>query len=423
MSLSETGQIDKRRLQERFLRYVAVATMADPDRHDYPSSSGQRELGAMLVGELQSMGVKEVEQDAQGLVWARLPGTVASAPVVAFNAHVDTSPETSGENIQPQIIGDYQGGDIVLSADPTQIIKVAENPELRLLHGKTLITTDGTTLLGADDKAGVAILMETIATLIELKAQGKSIPHGDLRILFTCDEEIGRGVDHVDLSKLDATVCYTVDGPAANRIDVETFSADAAEIKIKGINIHPAIAKDRMVNAVRAAAEFVARMPRDTLAPEATCEREGFLHPYQISGGVEAVYLRVLLRDFDTDKLGGHAEVLQTIRTEVLNQFPGLEIELNIQPQYRNLADGLKVDSRVVAFAEEAHRRLGRTPERHIIRGGTDGSRLTELGLPTPNLSSGQHNPHSPLEWACVDEMVAAVEVCIEIAKVWSESN
>ena len=396
--------------------------MALTDVEDYPSSSGQLELGGLLASELRALGLQDVEQDSNGLVWATLPGNV-DAPIVAFNAHVDTSPETSGANVMPQVIENYAGGDIALPADASQVITVAENPELKELIGQTIITTDGTTLLGADDKAGVAIIMEMVATLVEARTAGVTIPHGDIRVLFTCDEEIGHGVDHVDLTKLAAEVCYTLDGPAANRIDVETFSADGADIVIKGINIHPAIAKDRMVNAVRAAAEFVARMPREALAPETTCEREGFLHPYQITGGVEGVQLKVLLRDFDTDKLEDHAKILQRIQGDVLEMFPGVTIDLNLHPQYRNLGDGLKSDPRTVEYAEEAHRRLGRSPERHIIRGGTDGSRLTELGLPTPNLSSGQHNPHSPLEWACLEEMVSAVEVCIELAKVWAEKK
>ncbi len=407
--------INRDRLRDRFLRYVAVDSMANPDATDYPSSPGQRELGALLASELRALGLQDTEQDERGLVWATVPGRVEGSPIVALNAHVDTSPETSGANVKPQVIESYQGGDLTLPGDPKQVIRVAENPELESLHGCTLITTDGTTLLGADDKAGLAIIMETVATLLT----NTHIAHGPIRVLFTCDEEIGHGVDHVDLKKLGADVCYTLDGPGADGIDVETFSADGAEITIRGINIHPAIAKDRMVNAVRAAAEFVARLPRE-MAPESTCDREGFLHPYQISGGVESVVIRVLLRDFDTDKLDDQAKFLGRVRGEVLDLFPGLTIEIAMKQQYRNLGGGLARDPRTVEYAEEAHRRLGRTAARHIIRGGTDGSRLTELGLPTPNLSSGQHNPHSTLEWACLDEMVAAVEVLIELVQVWA---
>ena len=414
-------RINAERLRDRFLGYVAIESMANPDSNQYPSSPGQRTVGALLADELREIGLSDVEHDANGLVWATLPGNVTGAPVVALNAHVDTSPETSGANVKPQIIDSYQGGDITLVGDSSQVITVADNPELAALLGKTLITTDGTTLLGADDKAGLAIIMETVATLVEAGRKGMEVSHGDIRVLFTCDEEIGHGVDHVDLNKLAADVCYTLDGPGADRIDVETFSADGAVITFKGINIHPAIAKDRMVNAVRAASEFVSRMPRRALSPESTSDREGFLHPYQISGGVEEAKVRVLLRDFDTEKLAEHAKVLQRIRGDVLELYPGVVIDIDIHQQYRNLGDGLAADPRTVEYAELAHRRLGRTPQRQIIRGGTDGSRLTELGLPTPNLSSGQHNPHSPLEWACLDEMVAAVEVCVELAKVWAE--
>ena len=424
MNKTTSIKINTIRLRDRFLRYVAIESMANPDATDYPSSPGQSELGAVLASELRQIGLADVEQDAHGLVWATLPGNVPDAPVVALNSHVDTSPETSGANVKPQVIENYQGGDIALPGDTRQIIRVADNPELNTLLGTTLITTDGTTLLGGDDKAGLAIIMETVATLMEAKNSGREkISHGDIRVLFTCDEEIGHGVDHVDLKKLAADVCYTLDGPAADRIDVETFSADGAEITFQGVNIHPAIAKDRMVNAVRAASEFVSRLPRRALSPESTCEREGFLHPYQFSGGVGEAKLSVLLRDFDTEKLADHAKILDRIQGDVRELFPGISIDIQIRTQYRNLGDGLAADPRTIEYAEEAHRRLGRTPERHIIRGGTDGSRLTELGLPTPNLSSGQHNPHSPLEWACLDEMVAAVEVCVELAKVWAEKG
>ena len=423
METTAALKVNTNRLRDRFLRYVAVDSMAKPNVTDYPSSPGQSELGALLADELRQIGLADVERDDHGLVWATLPGNVPGAPVLALNSHVDTSPETTAANVKPQIIENYPGGDITLPGDTSQVIRVADNPELETLLGATLITTDGTTLLGADDKAGVAIIMETVATMVEAQNGGHAISHGDIRVLFTCDEEIGHGVDHVDLQKLAADVCYTLDGPAANRIDVETFSADGAEITFRGINIHPAIAKDRMVNAVRAASEFVSRLPRRALSPEATCEREGFLHPYQLSGGVGEVKLSVLLRDFDTEKLSEHAKILYRIQGDVLELFPGVTIDIDIRAQYRNLGDGLKTDPRSIEYAEEAHRRLGRTPERHIIRGGTDGSRLTELGLPTPNLSSGQHNPHSRLEWACLDEMVAAVEVCVELAKVWAEKG
>ncbi len=411
-------KINKERLKQRFLRYVQIETTANADSQAYPSSEGQWALSRLLQQELVAMGLQDAKQDEHALVIATLPGNIDGAcPVVALNAHMDTSSDASGKDVQPQVIEPYTGGDICLPGDPTKIITVAESPELENLIGCTLITTDGTTLLGADDKAGVAIIMEVAATLLEQPA----IPHGDVRILFTCDEEIGRGVDKVDVAALRADVCYTLDGPAANTIDVETFSADEATVTIKGVNIHPAIAKGRMVNAIRVAAAFIERMPREDQAPETTEERQGFLHPYRIvHGRVDEVLLKVLLRDFETSHLEEQATLLRRIGAEVTRLFPGCSVTVDVRQQYRNLGDGLRREPRAVAYAEEAHRRLGRPCKRCVIRGGTDGSRLTELGLPTPNLSSGQHNLHSPLEWACLDEMVAAVEVVGELLQVWA---
>jgi tripeptide aminopeptidase len=410
--------INSTRLLDRFLRYVRIDTTAG-DGDTYPSSPGQWTLGKLLVEELQALGIADAAQNEYGLVLATVPGNVdRPVPVVAFNAHLDTSPETTGKGVHPQVIRDYRGGDIVLKGDATQVIRVASNPELTALVGKTLITTDGTTLLGADDKAGVAVIMELAATLQE----APSVKHGPVKILFTCDEEIGHGVDHVNLRKLAADVCYTLDGAAAGEIDCETFSADLAAVRIKGANIHPSIAKGRMINAVRAAGEFIARLPRKTLSPETTSGREGFLHPYSLEGGVAEVTIRLILRDFDTASLEAQAALLRTTARAVEGEFPGLSIDVNVTPQYRNLAEGLRKDPRAVAFAEEAHRRLGREPKLTIIRGGTDGSHLTAAGLPTPNLSTGEHNPHSPLEFTCLEELVAATEVLVELVQVWAEA-
>ena len=336
-------------------------------------------------------------------------------PVVAFNAHLDTSPETSGEDVKPQVVHGYAGGDICLPGNRQRVIEVAENPELARMHGHTLVTSDGTTLLGGDDKAGLAIIMEMAETLME----NSRIVHGPIRILFTCDEEIGHGVDHVGLDRLGADVGYTFDGAGANDIDVATFSADLAVVTIRGVNIHPSIAKGRMVNAIRAAGAFAERLPRDQ-APEVTSEQEGFLHPYVVEGGVAEVTLKILLRDFETEQLSVQAEQLRQIAVEIEGSFPGIAIEIDVRAQYRNMADGLTREPRAVEFAVEAHRRLGRTARLTTVRGGTDGSQLTERGLPTPNLSSGQHNPHSPLEWASLDEMVQAVEVAIELVQIWA---
>ena len=407
------------RLLERFLRYVRIDTMADDGATTYPSSPGQLELGRMLADELREMGLTDVEQDRHGLIYATIPATVdRPAPVVAFNAHVDTSPETTAQNVKPQVFR-YEGGDIRLPGDSSKVIRVADNPELKELVGSTLITTDGTTLLGADDKSGVAVIMELAQHLVE----HPEIPHGKIRVLFTCDEEIGQGIKYVDLKKLGADVCYTLDGSGVDEIDVETFSADLAKVTVTGVNIHPSIGKGRMVNAVRAASAFVDRLPREGMSPETTDGREGFLHPYDITGGVAEIKLKVLLRDFDTEGLTAKAELLRKIAGDVERDFPGAKVQVEIVKQYRNLGDGLAKEPRAVSFAEEAIRRLGRPPKRSIVRGGTDGSQLTEKGLPTPNLSTGEHNPHSPLEWTCLEEMVQATQVLVELVQVWGQTD
>jgi len=411
--------IDRERLLERFLRYVRVDTTAREGQATYPSSPGQLVLGKMLRDELAALGLADAEQSELGIVMATIPPShPGKGPVVALNAHVDTSPETTGANVNPQVIRNYAGGDIPLPNNPAAVIRVAENPELSALVGCTLVTTDGTTLLGSDDKSGVAVIMETAAVL----CAHPELTRPKLRICFTCDEEIGKGVDHVDLARLGATVCYTLDGQGTNEVDVETFSADLAIVTVRGVNIHPAIAKGRMVNALRGAADFISRLPRATLAPETTSGREGFLHPYHLEGGVAEARMRVLLRDFDTARLADHAQLLRKCAAETESALPGIKIDVEVTPQYRNMAEGLAREPRAVAFARQALERLGREPRLTIIRGGTDGSRFTELGLPTPNLSTGEHNFHSPLEWTCLEEMVQAVEMLLELARLWAEA-
>ncbi|MCC7085925.1 MAG: peptidase T [Pirellulales bacterium] len=412
--------LNSQRLLARFLRYVQVDSTAREDAPCYPSSPGQLELGRMLVEELSAIGLADVEQNEHGIVMATVPPTVKhAAPTIALNSHVDTSPETTGKNVQPQIVRNYAGGDIPLPADASRVIRVENNPELKNLIGKTIITTDGTTLLGADDKAGIAVIMELATHLME----DPSILHGPVRVLFTCDEEVGHGVDHVDLKKLGATVCYTLDGFGAGEIDIETFSADLAIVTVRGVNIHPSIGKGRLVNAVRVAADFVARLPRERMSPETTAGREGFLHPYVVNGGVAETTLRILLRDFDTPKLKDHADHLRQAAVASMAAFPGSSIEVKIVEQYRNLAEGLATEPRAVELAKRAVAKTGYAPKLTIIRGGTDGSRFTELGLPTPNLSTGEHNPHSPLEWTCLEEMEQAVRTLIELVQLWGAEN
>jgi tripeptide aminopeptidase len=412
--------MNQNRLLERFLRYVQIDTTAQDDANGYPSSPGQLQLGRLLTNELQVMGIADAQQNQHGIVLATIPATLSRpAPTIALCSHLDTSPETTGADVNPQVIENYSGGDIFLPGDSSRVIRVADNPELGSLVGRTLITSDGTTLLGADDKAGVAIIMETAAWLVE----HPEIAHGPVRICFTCDEEIGRGVDKLDLAEINAVACYTIDGHGSGEIDVETFSADEATITIRGVNIHPSIAKGRMTNAIRAAADFITRLPRDILSPEATDAREGFLHPYEIHGGVAEVKLKILLRDFESTKLAELANRLRETAAEVNRNFPAAKIEVHIKRQYRNMAEGLVREPRAVANAKKAFHQLGHTARETMVRGGTDGSRLTELGLPTPNLSCGGHNPHSPLEWACLDEMVESVEWLVALTEVWAEDS
>jgi tripeptide aminopeptidase len=407
-------------LLERFCRYARIDTQANETAGVCPSSPGQRDLGRMLVEELKAIGVRGAAADEHGIIMATLEPTVSRpAPTIAWIAHLDTSPETSGRNVRPIVHRNYQGQDIVLPGDPSKVLRASENPELVAAKGMTVVTTDGTTLLGADDKAGIAVIMEAAARL----TAHPEIPHGPIRICFTCDEEIGHGVDHVDLPKLGAHVAYTLDGGGQGEIDGETFSANLALVTIKGVNIHPSIGKGKMVNALRLAGAFLDRLPVQTLSPETTADREGFLHPYRIEGGVAEVVMRVLVRDFETARLAEKEDLLHRIAAVLAAEYPRAQIDVKITPQYRNMAEGLAKEPRAVAFAEEAMRRVGLEPKRTIVRGGTDGSRLTEMGLPTPNLSTGEHNLHSPLEWTCLEEMAMAVRVLVELAQVWGEAE
>ncbi|VTS08794.1 peptidase T [Tuwongella immobilis] len=413
-----TASIDTAALLDRFLRYVKIDTQADEAATHYPSTPGQLELGRLLVDELKAMGLADAHQTEWGIVYATIPATISTpTPVIAWIAHVDTSPETTGKNVRPQVVTQYQGQPLVLPGNPNKVIDPADNPELLGLIGKTIITTDGTTLLGADNKAGVAVMMQAAATLLA----HPEIPHGPIRLCFTCDEEIGKGIAHVEPAELGAVVAYTLDGAAAHEIEAETFSADKATITVRGVNIHPSIGKGKMVNAVRLAAMVLERLPKATLSPETTDGRDGFIHPYQISGGVAEVTIGLLLRDFVTAKLADQADMLRQIAREVESTDPRAKIEVEIKPQYRNMADGIAKDPRAIALADEAHRRIGITPIHRFIRGGTDGALLTAKGVPTPNLSTGEHNPHSPLEWTCLEEMESAVAVLVSLAQVWGE--
>jgi tripeptide aminopeptidase len=402
-------------LLDRFLRYVRVDTQSDEKSSTYPSTPGQLVLGKMLCDELKGMGLADAKQSEFGIVIGSIPAT-APGPTVALIAHVDTSPETTGKHVDPQVVRNYPGGDIALPKDSAKVIRVADNPELNALVGKTLITTDGTTLLGADDKAGVAVIMEFAQRLLSRK----DIPHGRVVVCLTCDEEIGKGVHHLEPADLGADVAYTLDGQGAGEIEAETFSADKATVTITGVNIHPSIAKGRMVNAIRLAGMFLDRLPQRTLSPESTDGRDGFLHPYQIEGGVGEAKIHILLRDFETTKLAEEADLLRELGRSVEREYPAAKIVVDVKPQYRNMRDGIAREPRAVPYAVEAVKRAGLEPKLLSIRGGTDGALLTAKGLPTPNLSCGEHTPHSPLEWTCLEEMEAAVRSLEHLVQVWA---
>ena len=406
-------------LLDRFSRYVQIDTMAVEEAEGYPSSPGQLELAKLLAGELRALGIADATANENGIVLGTIPGNVAGAPVIAWVAHLDTSPESSGANIRPIVHRNYDGKDLALPGDASKGIRVAETAGLADLAGKTLITSDGTTLLGADDKAGVAVIM----TAVERLLKDPSIPHGPIRVVFTCDEEVGRGVDKVTPKMIGAGVAYTLDGEAAGSIENETFSADLAVVTITGKNIHPGLAKDKMVNSIRIASEFIARMPWQTLAPESTAGREGFLHPYVIEGGVGETRIRILLRSFVTNELEDQAKILRGIAAELEARHPRARIDVNVKAQYRNMIEALAKEPRAVALAAEAVRAAGLEPVCESIRGGTDGSRLSEMGLPTPNLGVGMHNYHSPLEYACLEEMERTVEVLVQLARLWSKER
>ncbi len=406
-------------LLNRFLRYVRIDTQADETSTTSPSTAKQLTLSRLLADEFRSIGLADVTCNEFGIVMATVPATVSKpTPVIAFVAHVDTSPEYSSTNVNPIVHENYQGGDLALPADRSKVIRVAENLELKACLGHTLVTSDGSTLLGADDKSGVAAIMTAAA---ELMRRGNEWKHGPIRFCFTCDEEIGRGTDNVDLVQLGAQVAYTLDGAGQDEIDSETFSADGARVTVKGINTHPSAGKGAMVNAIRILSTFLSRLPTGCLSPETTEGREGFIHPYHVEGGVAEASARLILRDFESAQLADQARLLDAIADTLRAEHPRAQISIEVRPQYRNMREGLVNEPRAVSKAVDAHRSLGRTPKLTIIRGGTDGSLLTAKGLPTPNLSTGEHNPHSPLEWTSVEEMQAAADVIVQLAAEWAK--
>jgi tripeptide aminopeptidase len=402
---------------ERFLRYVRIDTQSDPSSPTTPSTEKQKDLGRILAQELRDLGVADAHLDEFGYVYGTVPATTdKKVPVICFCSHMDTSPDCSGKDVKPQVVSNYQGGDIVLPGDPAQVIRVKEHPALRDQIGNDIVTTDGTTLLGADDKAGVAEIMDAVKILIE----NPGIKHGTIKILFTPDEEIGRGVDKVDLKKLGANFAYTLDGESAGHLEDESFSADAATIHIQGVSAHPGFAKGKIEHAIKIAARIVERLPKD-MAPETTENREGFLHPVGIKGALEEATLELIVRDFTEEGLKEKEALLERIAGEVMKDFPRSTCRIAFKEQYRNMKVVLDQHPEIVEYALEAIGRAGLQPVLASIRGGTDGSRLSFMGLPCPNIFAGEHAFHSRLEWVSVQDMEAAVRTIISLAEIWEE--
>ena len=403
---------------ERFLRYVVIDTQSDPASATCPSSEKQKDLGRLLAGELREMGLSDAHLDEHGYVYATIPAnTDKRVPVICFCSHMDTSPDCAGANVKPQIVRNYSGGDIVLPSDPTQVIRAADHPALADQIGSDIVTTDGTTLLGADNKAGIAEIMD--ATLFMLR--NPHIKHGTIRILFTPDEEIGRGVDKVDLKKLGADFAYTIDGETAGNIEDETFCADGVTITIEGVSTHPGFAKGKMEHAIKIAAAIVERLPKTNCSPETTEGRQGFLHPVGIYGALETTTLELIVRDFAESGLKEKEALLEDIVKEVMRDFPRSTYRMEIKQQYRNMKQVIDRHPEIVDNAVEAIRRAGLTPTKTAIRGGTDGSRLSFMGLPCPNIFAGEHAFHSRLEWVSVQDMEKAAQTIVHLAMVWEE--
>jgi len=403
---------------ERFLRYVAIDTQSDPASATCPSTEKQKDLGRLLASELREMGLSDAHLDEHGYVYATIPAnTDKRVPVICFCSHMDTSPDCTGANVKPQIVRNYSGGDIVLPSDPTQVIRAADHPALADQIGNDIVTTDGTTLLGADNKAGIAEIMD--ATLFMLR--NPHIKHGTIRILFTPDEEIGRGVDKVDLKKLGADFAYTIDGETAGNIEDETFCADGVTITIEGVSTHPGFAKGKMEHAIKIAAAIVERLPKTNCSPETTEGRQGFLHPVGIYGALETTTLELIVRDFAESGLKEKEALLEDIVKEVMRDFPRSTYRMEIKQQYRNMKQVIDRHPEIVDNAVEAIRRAGLTPTKTAIRGGTDGSRLSFMGLPCPNIFAGEHAFHSRLEWVSVEDMEKAAQTIVHLAMVWEE--
>ncbi|HAP00562.1 MAG TPA: peptidase T [Bacteroidetes bacterium] len=405
---------------ERFVRYVQIDTQSNPESETCPSTLKQKNLGKILVEELLEMGISDAHLDEFGYVYATVPSnTNKNVPVICFCSHMDTSPDCSGENVKPIIHKNYQGEELILPADNSIVLRMTEHEDLKNQIGNDIITADGSTLLGADNKAGLAEIMDAANFFIT----HPEVKHGTIRILFTPDEEIGRGVDKVDMKKLGAQFGYTMDGETRGHLEDETFSADGATVTITGVSTHPGFAKGKMESAIKISAAIVDALPKETCTPETTSGMEGFIHPTSISGNIEQSTIHLILRDFTDEKLREKETILRSVVNEVMKKFPHSTAKVEVREQYRNMKVVLEKNPQVTAYAIEAIKRAGMTPQRESIRGGTDGSRLSFMGLPCPNIFAGEHAFHSKQEWVSVQDMQKAVETIIHLACIWEEKS
>ncbi len=402
---------------ERFLRYVRIDTQSDPESKTYPSTAKQRDLGELLARELRELGLGDAELDKHGYVFASLPGS--AGPTVGLIAHVDTSPDESGAGVSPQVVRGYDGGDIQLPGDPRQAIRPSESTLLAERVGHDIVTTDGTTLLGADDKAGVAEIMAAVAYLV----RHREVAHAPIRVGFTVDEEVGRGVEHFDIEAFGADFAYTLDGAELGKIDEETFSASEVRVCIYGHSVHPGTSKGKMVNSIKLAARLLEKLPRDRLSPETTEERDGFVHPTRIAGGAAESLITFIVRDFDGGKLREHEQLLRDLAAEIEREEPRARVDVTVEDSYWNMKEFLEARPLILEAADEATRRIGLAPTRGSIRGGTDGAVLSARGLLTPNIFTGGQEYHSVREWISVQDMATSAAMVVELAKLWAEPD
>lgn len=413
-------EIDKSAIANRFMKYVQIDTQSDPQSGKHPSTEKQKDLSRILVEELRAIGIEDAELDEYGYVYATiLSNTEKDVPVICFCSHVDTAPDVSGTNVKPLLHKNYNGESITLPDDPTQIISPVTHPYLNKQFGADIITASGNTLLGADDKSGVAAIMQAAEYLMN----NPSLKHGEIKILFTPDEEIGEGTAMLDMKRLGAEFGYTLDGGEAGSLEDETFSADGAEIVINGVIAHPGYAKNRLVNALKLGGEILHALPKNEWAPEVTEKREGFVHPTRFEGIAERAVLEFIIRDFDDEKLKAHGERLREIAEEIVSHYLGASIEFSINEQYRNMKSVLNKVPHVAAYAAEAINRAGLDVITESIRGGTDGSRLSYMGLPCPNIFTGMQGIHSKQEWISVNDMAKAAETIVHLCMIWEEKS